>query len=402
MNAAANSKPKRAKNHPGTFEDIGDSYRRLVLFVGGKRHHFKLETRDKKACEKFAREKHRELLKTLDRSKRGVDAGTRLSGLVAQYKRDEIPTLSAGTQRAYEDSFRPIVDYFTAELRDPTLDKIGTREIKGYLAWRRNQRRAGKHQTASTEPVSNRTLQKDRAVLHRLFDYAYTMELVDGNPVARVEQPKGDPRTPVLLDDAQFEALLTACDWSPQLWLYTLMLGETGGRCQSEVLHLRWTDVDLAGGFLEIRSGEDGHRTKSGKSRFVPLTERLHVALKAHAARVRMATYHGERSPWVFHHERDRRGCTAGQRVKTMRSAFDTAQKAAGIADAFHRHDLRHRRVTTWLAAGGNPVHVKEAMGHSDLRTTMGYTHLSKEHLRSLVAPIAGDSPKNLPNANAG
>ena len=39
-------------------------------------------------------------------------------------------------------------------------------------------------------------------------------------------------------------------------------------------------------------------------------------------------------------------------------------------------HDLRHRRVTTWLAAGGDAVKVKEAMGQADLRTTMGYTHL--------------------------
>jgi site-specific recombinase XerD len=28
---------------------------------------------------------------------------------------------------------------------------------------------------------------------------------------------------------------------------------------------------------------------------------------------------------------------------------------------------------------------VKEAMGHSDIQTTMGYTHLAKEHLRSLT-----------------
>ncbi len=45
----------------------------------------------------------------------------------------------------------------------------------------------------------------------------------------------------------------------------------------------------------------------------------------------------------------------------------------------------RHRRVTTWLAEGKNPVHVKEALGHADLATTMGYTHLAKEHLRGLV-----------------
>lgn len=32
-------------------------------------------------------------------------------------------------------------------------------------------------------------------------------------------------------------------------------------------------------------------------------------------------------------------------------------------------------------------VKVKEAVGHADLRTTMGYTHLVREHLRSLVVP---------------
>ena len=31
---------------------------------------------------------------------------------------------------------------------------------------------------------------------------------------------------------------------------------------------------------------------------------------------------------------------------------------------------------------------VKEAMGHADLRTTMGYTHLVRENLRSLVEPV--------------
>ena len=47
-------------------------------------------------------------------------------------------------------------------------------------------------------------------------------------------------------------------------------------------------------------------------------------------------------------------------------------------------------RITTWIAEGKHPVHVKEAVGHADLQTTMKYTHLAKEHLRSLV----DDSPK--------
>jgi integrase/recombinase XerC len=375
------------RKHPGTFENRG-AYQRLILYCGGKRHTFRIDTFDKKAAEKFAREKLRELQKQLDRAHVGLAGRTDFSALLGQFRRDEIPTLALGTQRSYKDSFAPIERFFVDELRDPSIDRIGTKEIKAFLAWRRNQRRVGKHQKASAEPVSNRTLQKDRAVLHRLFDYADRLELREGNPVSRVDQPKADPRTPVLLSDEQFEKLLAECASHPALWLYVLTLGETGGRCVSEVLHLRFDDVDLVEGFIAIRSGEDGHRTKSGKSRFVPMTPRLLAAMKTHFARLRFASYNGKSSPWVFHHELSRRWHVAGARVKSFRTSFDRAATAAGIPAAFHRHDLRHRRVTTWLAAGKDVVHVKEAMGHSDLRTTMGYTHLSREHLRSLVAPV--------------
>ena len=66
-------------------------------------------------------------------------------------------------------------------------------------------------------------------------------------------------------------------------------------------------------------------------------------------------------------------------------AAFKSAARRAKLPLDFNQHDLRHRRVTTWLAEGKNLVHVKEAMGHADLATTMGDTHMAKEHLRSLV-----------------
>jgi site-specific recombinase XerD len=44
--------------------------------------------------------------------------------------------------------------------------------------------------------------------------------------------------------------------------------------------------------------------------------------------------------------------------------------------------------VTTWLAEGRPATLVKEAMGHADLRMTMGYTHLTRDHLRALVVDL--------------
>lgn len=208
--------------------------------------------------------------------------------------------------------------------------------------------------------------------------------------MSRTRKPEADPRQPVILTDTQFEDLLRAMEHtSPMHGLYTLLLGETGGRCESEALWLRWEDVDLEQGFVAIVSGRDGHRTKGGKTRYVPLTPRLQKALTAHQLRFKRAEYNGEASPWVFHHLTTRRHAVAGERIVSLYGAFKGAAKRAGLSPDLHQHDLRHRRVTSWLAAGADVTLVKEAMGHSDLRTTMGYTHLAKEHLRALVEPPA-------------
>ena len=84
------------------------------------------------------------------------------------------------------------------------------------------------------------------------------------------------------------------------------------------------------------------------------------------------------------------RGYVAGERIKRMGTAIKSAAKRAELPEHFRIHDLRHRRVTKWLAEGKGAVLVKEAVGHSSLSTTLGYTHLVKEHLRPLVEDDRG------------
>lgn len=251
--------------------------------------------------------------------------------------------------------------------------------------------------------MSNRTLAKDRAVLHRLFAFAVRRDYIDSNPVARTEAPKVDKHDPVILSADEYDQLIEACGDRLMLRLFMLVLGETGMRSESEALWLRWEDVDLAEGFLWIASGRGGHRTKSGKGRWAPMTERLTAAMKDHFARFRFATYKGERSPWIFHHETSWRHHVAGARIVSLRNSFEAAAARANLPKGFRQHDLRHRRVTLWLAEQQSPALVQEAMGHSDLRTTLGYSHLARTHLKALVAPEkSANVPGNVPaNENA-
>jgi site-specific recombinase XerD len=369
----------RNKKAPGHFERRGRGWRWRVC-VGGVYHRFTIPTTERTDAEAWARKKYEELDRQALRRADGLPTGIRVSDPITYFENERLPRLAPGTQGAYGDSLKPIKLYFVEKIGNPPLDRIRSAHVSDFLDWRRRHRLDGE------APLHNRTLAKDRAVLSRMFKLAEKKEWREGNPVTRVEVERGDTRQPVILSDQQYEALLRAVR-DEMVRLYLVVLGETGARCESEALWLRWDDVDLENGFVRIVSGRNGHRVKGGKSRYVPMTLRLLTALREHFAGHRFAAYDGRRPEFIFHHRHTRRHHKAGDRVKSFRDAVNSAAQRAQLPEGWHMHDLRHRRVTRWLADGQSAVLVKEAVGHADLRTTMGYTHLTKEHLRALVEP---------------
>ncbi len=389
----------KPKKHPGMIQPRGKAWR-VVLRAGGRAHWFGaraeavLKHGTHNEVVEWTWRKYEELQKAAKREAGGLPGRVRFSVLVRKYETEEMPDKARGTQRAYRDSLKPIKSYFFEVLGDPMLDQIRAAHVKAFLSWRKTHRADG---TPAEVPLSTRSRGKDRAVLHQLFAFADLLELREGNPVRRVPKLKGDERQPVILTNQQHKALLAACE-DPMVELYVLFLGETGARCESEALWVRWEDVDFERGFVTIVSGRDDHRTKSGKTRYVPLTHRLKTALQEHFAASRFGG-----SPWLFHHTRTRRHHERGARVHSFRGAVRNALKRANLAlqrdeldpipAGWVPHDLRHRRVTTWLGEGKSPVHVQHALGHSALSTTMGYYKHLPEHLRALVEEQGTSEP---------
>lgn len=292
----SNARRRPMAKAPYTIRKRGKSWQ-VVLRVNGERHQFGPRYDPflgsdpiQNAVVEWALRKRTELVDAAERKRELGDSSEslRFSEFLEQFRAEEMPTLARGTASAYEDTFGPAEEFFVQRMEDPTLEKIQAKDIKAYLSWRRVNRRDGK------SPLSNRTLAKDRAVLHRLFALADQLEYREGNPVARVPAPKCDDHDPVILNDAEYERLLAECrEAGPMLGLYALVLGETGCRAYSEALRLTWEDVDLEGGFLWIASGRDGHRTKSGKGRWVPMTSRIRKAMREHFQDFRLVTYRG-------------------------------------------------------------------------------------------------------------
>lgn len=368
----------KRRSHPGNIERISRSSWRVRLSVEGVRHRFTVRG-SRKVAEALARKKYDELLRRADM---GLPGEEPISSLLRRFEEVRVPQRAPLTQKTYRASLAAFRTYFCDRSGDPLANKVRPGHVQAFLHWRRSHNVDGSKRNG---PLSARSLAKDRATLHAVFAFGETLELVESNPVRRVPAPKGDAKEPVILTADEYESLLESCGDRPMLRTWVLVLGEAGLRSSSEALWLRWEDIDLARGFLRVESVRKGRRTKSGKSRMVPLTGRLRAALQEHAAAFRLRTYPNSRSPWVFHHEVTRRHARAGDRLADLRRAFRAAAARAGLSPDFTPHHLRHRRVTTWLAAGQPPHLVQKAMGHADIRTTLAYTHLVPDDLLLLV-----------------
>ena len=65
---------------------------------------------------------------------------------------------------------------------------------------------------------------------------------------------------------------------------------------------------------------------------------------------------------------------TRGDKLKTVRTAFEAACRRAGLV-GLRFHDLRHTAATRMIESGANIVAISKILGHSDIKTTMRYTH---------------------------
>ncbi|MEX1257105.1 MAG: site-specific integrase [Gemmatimonadota bacterium] len=158
------------------------------------------------------------------------------SELLVRFEEVKLPGLAPNTRKTYTHSLAAFRAYFVNEGMDPKAHEVRPGHIQGFLHWRRMRNSDGGKRMA---PLRAPTLAKDRAVLHAVFRFGETLEVVQGSPVGTVKPPKGDSRELLILKAEQYEALIGACEGRPMLRAFVLVLGESGIRCESEALWLR-------------------------------------------------------------------------------------------------------------------------------------------------------------------
>ena len=269
--------------------------------------------------------------------------------------------------------------------------------------------------------LSPKSVRNTLTFLHSIFEHAIDRGWARENPVRRATRP-GRRRQGDVDPDLQFltleelEAVLRAIPdevvvrvpaptrkgrhgpapppppdvFGPVLRVLVLAAAMTGLR-QSELLGLRWRDVDWAAQRIRVRNTfVRGEHSTSGKSdlstrRSVPMADRLAAELDLWSKR----SVYDTDDDLVFAHPQ--KG-TPLDRTKVTRR-FKAACRAAGVREVKF-HDLRHTFATR-LAASGQPLRtIQEFLGHADSKTTQIYAHYApSEHEVQMVNEAFTSAP---------
>ena len=73
---------------------------------------------------------------------------------------------------------------------------------------------------------------------------------------------------------------------------------------------------------------------------------------------------------------------------RSLQTVFRRAREKAGINKKATFHTLRHSYATHLLETGTDVRLIQELLGHSDIKTTLLYTHVSKRTLMSVRSPL--------------
>jgi integron integrase len=274
--------------------------------------------------------------------------------------------------------------------------EMGKEEIEAFLS-----------SLAVERNVAASTQTQALSALLFLYKEVLGMEMPWLSDLTRAKKPV---RLPTVLSRDEIQALLKSVD-DPLMDLIVQLLYGTGMRLL-EGLRLRVKDVDFSLNEIVVREG------KGNKDRVTMLPASLSARLQTQLRAVKaqhdadLAAGHGSvwlpdalavkypnaARSWGWQYVFPASGFSVDPRSgavrrhhiddKRVQRAVRKAALRAGIAKPVSPHTLRHSFATHLLESGYDIRTVQELLGHSDVSTTMIYTHVLNKGGRGVVSPL--------------
>ncbi len=269
--------------------------------------------------------------------------------------------LADNTLQAYSQDLWQFIHYIKQINRDIT--QVTATDIIDYL-----------FHIQQKEHLVSSSLARKTAAIRGLFAFMVMEELIDENPCSQLDSPKPSHKLPNVLTISEVDRLLTAPNlakltgYRDQAMLEVLY---ASGLRVSELIGLNLGDIDPIG-FVHCMG-------KGNKERIIPIGSKAMEATKLYLLKGRPGLEKATTDHALF---LNRRG------IRLTRQGFWKIIKqygqACGFKIALTPHVIRHSFATHLLINGADLRSVQEMLGHVDISTTQIYTHLTRNHLRSV------------------
>lgn len=241
------------------------------------------------------------------------------------------------------------------------LDQVGTGDVYRYLA------------ALGARGLSPRSVARKLAVIRTFYRYLEREGWRQDNPARRVLAPRYRPGLPrVLTVDEMSQLLDGLVSNRTPLGVRNRALLEViygGGLRSQEAVDLDLDAIHWATGELTVKG-------KGRKYRTVLLGRPAMAALQEYVEGARSTLAARSSTTAVFLNARGGRLTT-----RSVRRIVKAALVAGAVRRNISPHWLRHSFATHLLMNGADLRAVQELLGHSSLRTTQIYTHISQEEL---------------------
>ena len=304
-----------------------------------------------------------------------------------------------------ELTFAELVEKFGAEFSNPRIKDrerylLATRRVLsrvlselGPLALKEvDQRHIARARDRVAQRYKPGSVRNTLIALSAVFSWAVRQGIVEKNPVRGVQRPPAPEPLIAYLSVGEVRAVLAEAEQRARTWRENLGLGWWSkwvaislalrlGLRKGELFGLRWRDVDLETGQLRVaRSYETS--PKSGKTRHLRIPAGLVPLLREWRAICPRTPRELVCPLWIG-------GAWYMPTNPSATHGLPALLRKTGcrfVARPWHL--LRHTMASHFVQSGGSLLALSKILGHSDIKVTMVYAHLSSDYLAAEVDRI--------------
>jgi integrase/recombinase XerD len=236
------------------------------------------------------------------------------------------------------------------------------------------------HEKVATKPseISERQIKewllKSKSIngrKHRLSAIKLFYRLTGKQPMKfkHIEYPKSDKKLPIVLSVEEVQKMFSVCENTKHKVILALLY--SCGLRVSELINLKWENIDRSRMVINII------QAKGKKDRQVMLTPSLIPLLEKYYKEYRSREYVLNGQTELKYTER-----SVGQVIKQLAAK-------AGLNKRVYTHLLRHCSFTHMVEQGTDINLIQRLAGHSNVKTTSIYTHISHNLISKIQSPLS-------------